>query len=152
MKQALWVVLRRGWQIDVNMMGRLMWWALKNRKQVGGRMRLTFSPLLILSYFHLLCTKHWHARAHINCISISLGAAHQWQLKPLISGLCAVLYWDIQWCTLEWCVFSSNSKRKRSSRTSTFKFHIHFCVGWTDVPVYPGKSQFWALCPVSRRI
>lgn len=28
----------------------------------------------------------------------------------------------------------------------------HFSLGWLDVQVYPGQSQFPALCPVSQRI
>lgn len=34
---------------------------------------LIFSPLLILAYFHLLHTKHWHRQAQINHVRVSLG-------------------------------------------------------------------------------
>lgn len=55
-------------------------------------MSLTFSRLLILAYFHLLRAIHWHAQAHTNHVRVTLSAAHQGQLNPVICGLCAALY------------------------------------------------------------
>lgn len=65
--------------------------SIKKQEASRRKLPLTFSLLLILAYFHLSHTEHWHTQAHINHVSVSLGVTHQGQLNPVISYLCAIL-------------------------------------------------------------
>lgn len=72
--------------------------SIKKQEASRRKLPLTFSLLLILAYFNLQHTEHWHTQAHINHVSVFLGVTHQGQLNPVISYLCYIEIYRVLLC------------------------------------------------------